>query len=60
MRWRRTSWGAIGAYGGAALVRADEEAADATVGWGRTLPRCIFEVTATEEEIPEAVTTPST
>ncbi|MEV4377309.1 hypothetical protein [Streptosporangium sp. NPDC049644] len=50
---------AIGAHGGAVLVRANEEAADATAGWGRTLPRCIFEITATREEMPEAVTTPA-
>ncbi|WP_329428799.1 hypothetical protein OG339_05695 [Streptosporangium sp. NBC_01495] len=47
---------AIGAYGGAVLARANEEAADATVGWGRTLLQRIFGVTTTEEEMPEAVT----
>ncbi|MEV4749958.1 hypothetical protein AB0K21_26610 [Streptosporangium sp. NPDC049248] len=41
-------------HGGAVLVRANEEAADAAVGWGRTLPWCVFEVTATE-----AMTTPA-
>ncbi|MGC5010167.1 hypothetical protein ACLQ2R_05340 [Streptosporangium sp. DT93] len=45
---------AVGAYGGAVLARANEEAADATVGWGRALLQRIFGVTS-EAEVPEAV-----
>ncbi|MGS2641801.1 hypothetical protein [Streptosporangium sp. LJ11] len=45
---------AVGAYGGAVLARANEEAADATVGWGRALLQRIFGVTS-EQEVPEAV-----
>ncbi|MER6824440.1 hypothetical protein ABT352_00390 [Streptosporangium sp. NPDC000563] len=44
----------IGAHGGAVLVRANEETAGATVGWGRTSPRRVFEVAA-KEEMLEAV-----
>ncbi|MEV7007205.1 hypothetical protein [Streptosporangium sp. NPDC051022] len=46
---------AVGAYGGAVLARANEEAADATVGWGRRLLQRIFGVTAEGEQVPEAV-----
>ncbi|GGT33139.1 hypothetical protein ACFFV7_15605 [Nonomuraea spiralis] len=46
---------AVGAYGGAVLAKANEQAADATVGWGRTILQRIFGVTAAEEEVPEAV-----
>ncbi|MER5619965.1 hypothetical protein ABT061_02840 [Streptosporangium sp. NPDC002544] len=46
---------AVSAYGGAVLARANEEAADTTVGWGRKLLQRIFGVTAAEEELPEVV-----
>jgi hypothetical protein len=46
---------AVSAYGGAVLARANEEAADATVGWGRTLLQRIFGVTSEGDEVPEAV-----
>lgn len=41
---------AVGTYGAAVLVRAQEEAADATVGWGRRILRRIF-----ADEVPETV-----
>ena len=46
---------AVGTYTGAVLAKANEEVADATVGWGRALLQRIFGVTTTEEEVPEAV-----
>ena len=46
---------AIGAFGGAVLVRANEQAADATVGWGRAILQRIFGVSAEGQEVPEAV-----
>ncbi|MER5648109.1 hypothetical protein [Streptosporangium sp. NPDC002524] len=46
---------AVAAYGGAVLARANEEAADATVGWGRALLQRIFGVTPEGKEVPEAV-----
>ncbi|WP_061290913.1 hypothetical protein [Herbidospora cretacea] len=44
---------AISAYGAAVLARANDDAADATVGWGRGLLRRIFGTAP--EETPEAV-----
>lgn len=46
---------AVGAYGGAVLARAQEDAADVTVEWGRRILQRIFGVKDTPEEIPEAV-----
>ncbi|MEV6868535.1 hypothetical protein AB0M44_47135 [Streptosporangium subroseum] len=46
---------AISAYGGAVLARAQDDAADATVGWGRRILQRIFGVTDAPEEAPEAV-----
>ncbi|MFI6452498.1 hypothetical protein ACIBF6_13150 [Streptosporangium amethystogenes] len=46
---------AVSAYSGAVLARANEEAADTTVGWGRKLLQRIFGVTTAEEELPEVV-----
>lgn len=46
---------AVGAYGVAVLARANEEAADATVGWGRVLLQRIFGVIPEGEEAPEAI-----
>ncbi|MEO3811461.1 hypothetical protein ABGB17_20915 [Sphaerisporangium sp. B11E5] len=46
---------AVSAYGGAVLAQAQEEAADATVGWGRKILQRIFGV-ASEKDAPEAVT----
>ncbi|MGW5266289.1 hypothetical protein ACWEQG_35380 [Microbispora sp. NPDC004025] len=46
---------AVSAYGGAVLARANEQAADATVGWGRALLQRIFGVAEEEQEVPEAV-----
>ncbi|GII94893.1 hypothetical protein [Sinosporangium siamense] len=50
---------AIGAYGGAAPARSNQEAAGAMVGWWRTVLQHSFGVTAGEEETPEAVTEPA-
>ncbi|TYC18983.1 hypothetical protein FXF65_03130 [Actinomadura syzygii] len=46
---------AAGAYGGAVLARTQEQAADATVGFGRRLAQRIFGVRAEGEEVPEAL-----
>ncbi|WP_285586588.1 hypothetical protein [Herbidospora sp. NBRC 101105] len=46
---------AISAYGGAVLARANEDAADATVGWGRRLLQRIFGVREKEQDVPEAI-----
>lgn len=46
---------AIGAFGGTVLVRANEQAADATIVWGRAILQRIFGVTAEGQEVPEAV-----
>ncbi|MET8386497.1 hypothetical protein ABZV14_26190 [Streptosporangium canum] len=46
---------AVGAYGGAVLARAQEDAADATVEWGRKILQRIFGITDAPEETPETV-----
>ncbi|WP_182872869.1 hypothetical protein [Microbispora sp. H10670] len=46
---------AIGAYGGAVLSKAQEEAADTTVSWGRRLLQRIFGVRAEGEPLPEVL-----
>lgn len=45
--------GAVGAYGTAVLVRARDEAADATVGLGRRMLQRIFGTRAEGQELPE-------
>ena len=45
--------GALGAYGAAVLVRARDEAADATIGLGRRLLQRIFGVQKEGEQLPE-------
>ncbi|MFB4285076.1 hypothetical protein ACBJ59_58110 [Nonomuraea sp. MTCD27] len=49
-------WGmaAVGTYGAAVLARAQEDAADATVGWGRKILQRVFG-TNPAEEVPEAI-----
>lgn len=46
---------AAGAYGGAVLARTQDQAADATVGFGRRLAQKIFGVRQEGEEVPEAL-----
>ncbi|MGW4411136.1 hypothetical protein ACWEJ6_44390 [Nonomuraea sp. NPDC004702] len=46
---------AVSAYGGAVLARAQEDAADATVVWGRKILQRIFGVESTEGQTPEVV-----
>ncbi|MEV6868930.1 hypothetical protein AB0M44_49185 [Streptosporangium subroseum] len=46
---------AVSAYGGAVLARAQENAADATVGWGRKILQRIFGVESTDGETLEAI-----
>ncbi|GAA4941471.1 hypothetical protein HD597_001224 [Nonomuraea thailandensis] len=46
---------AVGAYGATVLARAQEEAADATVGWGRRMLQQIFGVRPDEDDVPETV-----
>ncbi|GAA3572679.1 hypothetical protein GCM10022419_062000 [Nonomuraea rosea] len=46
---------AVSAYGGAVLARAQENAADATVGLGRKILQRIFGVESTEGETLEAI-----
>lgn len=46
---------AAGAYGGAVLARTQDQAADATVGFGRRLAQKIFGVREEGEEVPEAL-----
>ncbi|GAA3110089.1 hypothetical protein [Streptosporangium carneum] len=46
---------AVGAYGAAVLTRAQQDAADATVGWGRRILQRIFGVDPAEDEVPPAV-----
>lgn len=47
--------GAVGAYGTAVLVRARDEAADATVGLGRRMLQRIFGTQAEGQELPESL-----
>ncbi|MFC0040449.1 hypothetical protein [Actinomadura rayongensis] len=46
---------AASAYGGAVLARTQDQAADATVGFGRRLAQRIFGVRAEGEDVPEAL-----
>lgn len=46
---------AIAAYGGAVLVKAEDQAADATVGLGRRLLQRIFSTGKQPEDAPNAV-----
>lgn len=46
---------AAGAYGVAVLARTQDQAADATVGFGQRLAQKIFGVRAEHEPIPEAL-----
>ncbi|GAA3110017.1 hypothetical protein [Streptosporangium carneum] len=46
---------AIGTYGAAVLAQAQEDAADATVGWGRKILQRVFGITSADEEAPETV-----
>lgn len=46
---------AIGAYGSAVLVRANDEAADKTVNWGRKILQRVFGTAESEDQIPEVV-----
>lgn len=46
---------AIGAYGGAVLVKAQDDAAEATVGLGRRVLQRIFGTRAAGEQLPEPV-----
>lgn len=46
---------AVGAYGGAVLTKAKDEAAGATVDLGRRLLQKIFRRRAADEEVPEAL-----
>ncbi|MGW5157536.1 hypothetical protein ACWEPN_18860 [Nonomuraea wenchangensis] len=46
---------AVGAYGAAVLARAQEDAADTTVRWGRRILQRIFGIASSEEEVPEAI-----
>jgi hypothetical protein len=47
--------GALGAYGGAVLSRARDDAADATVSLGRRIVQRIFGVREDRSELPEAL-----
>ncbi|WP_433221409.1 hypothetical protein [Microtetraspora malaysiensis] len=46
---------AIGAYGAAVLSKAQEEAADATVGWGQKMLQKIFGVKTAGDELPVSI-----
>lgn len=46
---------AVSAYGAAVLARAQEDAADATVGWGRRILQRIFGVAEDESDAPQEV-----
>lgn len=46
---------AVSAYGGAVLVRAQENTADATVEWGRKILQRIFGIESTEQETLDAI-----
>ncbi|WP_433222132.1 hypothetical protein [Microtetraspora malaysiensis] len=46
---------AVGAYGAAVLAKSQEEAADATVGWGRKILQKIFGIKEADEELPDEV-----
>ncbi|MFF3669594.1 hypothetical protein [Microtetraspora malaysiensis] len=46
---------AIGAYGAAVLSKAQEEAVDVTVGWGRKILQKIFGVNTAEDGLPSSV-----
>ncbi|MGV9382075.1 hypothetical protein ACWDRB_40125 [Nonomuraea sp. NPDC003707] len=46
---------AVNTYGAAVLARANDEAADATVGWGRRILQRIFGTAESEADAPEAV-----
>ena len=46
---------AIGAYGGAVLEKAQDDAAEATVGLGRRVLQRIFGTRAAGEQVPEPV-----
>ncbi|MEV7012266.1 hypothetical protein [Streptosporangium sp. NPDC051022] len=46
---------AVSAYGAAVLARAQEDAADATVGWGRRILQRIFGIQAEEDAVPDEV-----
>ncbi|MEU7739082.1 hypothetical protein [Nonomuraea sp. NPDC049158] len=43
---------AVSAYGGAVLARVQEEAADATVGWGRKILQRFFGTDAEQAQVP--------
>ncbi|GAA1747073.1 hypothetical protein ACBR40_13665 [Nonomuraea sp. AD125B] len=46
---------AVASYGAAVLAQAQEDAADATVGWGRKILQRVFGTHPAEEEVPEAI-----
>lgn len=46
---------AVGTYGAAVLARAQEDAADATVGWGRRMLQRLFGADPAEEDVPEVI-----
>lgn len=46
---------AVSAYGAAVLARAQEDAADATVGWGRRILQRIFGIQSEEDAAPDVV-----
>ncbi|MEU4697420.1 hypothetical protein [Nonomuraea dietziae] len=46
---------AVSAYGGAVLARAQEDAADATVTWGRRILQRVFGTRETGDETPEVL-----
>ncbi|MFC6083461.1 hypothetical protein [Sphaerisporangium aureirubrum] len=46
---------AVSAYGGAVLARAQDDAAEVTVGWGRRILQRIFGADPAPGETPEAV-----
>ncbi|TMR25541.1 hypothetical protein [Actinomadura geliboluensis] len=50
-----TPWvvSAAGAYGGVVLARTQEQAAEATVGWGRRIALQVFGVREEGEPVPE-------
>ncbi|MBW8487235.1 hypothetical protein [Actinomadura parmotrematis] len=52
-----TPWvvSAAGAYGAAVLAGAQDQAAEATVGWGRRIALRVFGVRADGEETPEVL-----
>ncbi|MFC7589938.1 hypothetical protein ACFQYP_44305 [Nonomuraea antimicrobica] len=46
---------ALGAYGGAVLAKTQDQAADATVSWGKRILQRVFGVAETADECPSSI-----